>query len=367
VVTRHAPAVRQALGVDRLAIGLWLSAPVVATLVASTAEVGRLRSLLEAHRLYTFTLNSFPYGDFHAPVVKRAVYAPDWTDPAREQYTVAAARLLAAVAPPEVGPLTLSTLPLGWGGGWDAAKTEVACSHLVAAAAALRRIADRRGASVRLALEPEPGCVVQTSGEAVRLFHGPLAAAARRAGEGAALLEESLGLCFDCCHHAVVFEEPEAAVATLREAGVVIAKAQLSVALELTDPAAAGGLDRLAAFDEPRFLHQVNAGTVAAAEDLGEAIAAARAGRLPVDRPWRIHYHCPIHRDAVGGMTTTRDWLARAIPALVAAGCPHFEVETYTWSVLPEGERPGDDAVLARALAAEVAWARRRLAPEAAP
>jgi hypothetical protein len=37
---------------------------------------------------------------------------------------------------------------------------------------------------------------------------------------------------------------------------------------------------------------------------------------------------------------------------------PHLEVETYTWSVLPEAERPHSDADLMRGLAAEVRFAR---------
>ena len=38
-----------------------------------------------------------------------------------------------------------------------------------------------------------------------------------------------------------------------------------------------------------------------------------------------------------------------------------YECETYTWSVLPEADRPTDDAALARGIAREVASARDAL------
>jgi hypothetical protein len=129
---------------------------------------------------------------------------------------------------------------------------------------------------------------------------------------------------------------------------------QLSSALAVTQH------DALERFDEPRFLHQVRAqlddGQLAAADDL------ALAKSLPRDRPWRVHFHVPIHREVVGEVSTTRDFLERALD--IAASwqeIPHLEVETYTWSVLPEGERPTDDASLIAGLAAEVAWVERRL------
>ncbi len=260
VVEVHGAAVRRRLGVERLGLGLWLGQAVVAALAGDRSGVARLGDAMAAAGVYPFTLNCFPYGNFQAGAVKRAVYTPDWTSPARADYTVAAARLLVELAPPEVATATLSTLPLGWGDGWDGAHTEVACARLVATAVALRRLADENGRGVRLCIEPEPGCVVETTAQAIDLFHGPLAAAARAAGEGRSLIDETLGLCFDCCHQAVAFESPEASLDALAAAGLVVGKAQLSCGLEVADPSAAATRAALVAFDEPRFLHQVRAG-----------------------------------------------------------------------------------------------------------
>jgi hypothetical protein len=135
-----------------------------------------------------------------------------------------------------------------------------------------------------------------------------------------------------------------------------VGKVQLSCALELRDPADAGARAELAAFDEPRYLHQACAGD-ARADDLPEALA-----EFPRDRPWRVHFHVPIDGDPEGAMGTTRGELERAATLLRETGATrHYEVETYTWSVLPEGERPGDAEALAAGVAREVAWAKEAL------
>src|SRR6185503_16756135 len=77
-------AVRARLGVDRLGIGLYLSAAAARELEASP---GPFVEELAGRGLYVFTLNGFPFGGFHAERVKEAVYRPDWTEPARLEHT----------------------------------------------------------------------------------------------------------------------------------------------------------------------------------------------------------------------------------------------------------------------------------------
>jgi hypothetical protein len=187
-------------------------------------------------------------------------------------------------------------------------------------------------------------------------------AAARRAGVAWADVEAHVGLCFDTCHQAVAFEDPAASLDALAAAGVPIGKMQLSSALVIARPGSAEGVAARARFAEPRFLHQVRAvaggdAALLAADDLDLAAA------LPTDRPWRVHFHVPIHRDAVGEVATTRDFLEGAIAWLRAPDrvLPHLEVETYTWSVLPGEERPTDVEGLCRGIAAELTWVEREL------
>jgi hypothetical protein len=58
------------------------------------------------------------------------------------------------------------------------------------------------------------------------------------------------------------------------------------------------------------------------------------------------------------------DVLRSALAVLVggpSARCDHFDVETYTWSVLPVAQRPASPAELAGSIAAELRFARTEL------
>src|SRR5262245_54788949 len=78
-----------------LAAGLWLAAPVIAELRVDQKQVENLRVALTRNGLVCYTLNAFPYGDFHSERVKENVYHPDWTTDARLQYTRDCATVLA--------------------------------------------------------------------------------------------------------------------------------------------------------------------------------------------------------------------------------------------------------------------------------
>jgi len=97
-----------------------------------------------------------------------------------------------------------------------------------------------------------------------------------------------------------------------------------------------------------------------AADDLDSALA----GELPGNGPWRVHFHSPLHADAASPLTTTRPVLTDTLDVLFGgsiARTDHVEVETYTWQVLPEGQRPTDDRGLVEGIAAELDWMRRQL------
>jgi hypothetical protein len=209
---------------------------------------------------------------------------------------------------------------------------------------ALAALSDRHGRTVRVAFEPEPGCVVETTGQAV-----------------AALADVDtayLGVCLDLAHLACAWESPDEAVATYGAAGLPIVKSQVSAALEVADPAGCAGA--LAEYAEPRFLHQTRGQGGDAYDDLPEALATAGAATAP----WRVHFHVPLHAAAMAPLTSTTPVLRAGLRALVGgpvARCDHLEVETYTWGVLPPEYRPTDDAGLVRGIAAELAFTRAEL------
>jgi hypothetical protein len=135
---------------------------------------------------------------------------------------------------------------------------------------------------------------------------------------------------------------------------------QLSSALEF--PADPGEHSRAAraAFVEPKFLHQTRVHTPEGVWDIDDLPQALNAGPALFAHPWRVHYHVPIHADSLAdGIQTTRGEMLRALRyALKHDLCSHFEIETYTWSVLPEEHRPADDKELAKALSRELDFIR---------
>ena len=336
---RYAARVRERLDVRVLGVGLWVAAPAL----SDTAAADRLRGQLDRLGLEVVTLNGFPYTAFHADVVKLDVYRPNWADDQRRDYTLALARLLAALLPDDVSEGSISTLPLGWRTEWDAADQEAARAALQQVAVGLAEIEGATGKTIRLALEPEPGCTIETVAQASDFLAG--------------LAPEWIGLCLDACHLAVQFERADGALEQLAAAGVPIVKAQVSSALRVPEPAGAAARSFLDDFAEPRFLHQVRecvGGAVAGVDDLPEALA----GGLPARDEWRVHFHVPVH----AAEHTTQDELEATLAALAGGPAPatrHLEVETYTWGVLPDG--PGGDEGLVEGLAAELAWTRDRL------
>ncbi|MEU7875702.1 metabolite traffic protein EboE [Dactylosporangium sp. NPDC049140] len=341
----YATPMRERLGTDVLGLGLWLGAAVAAELAADPDARRRLRSELDARGLEVVTLNGFPYREFHAPVVKRAVYSPDWADPARLRYTLDLARILVDLLPDDAVRGSISTLPLGWREPWDGPHAGRVLRALDALAQGLAGLEVLTGRVVRVAFEPEPGCIIENTLQAT--VH--LARVDRR----------WLGVCVDLAHLACAWEDPVAAVQRLARAGLPVVKVQVSAALEVADPG--GAREVVARYAEPRFLHQTRtAGACRAFDDLDEALADGEAG----GQPWRVHYHVPLHAEPEPPLRSTIPVLRAGLGALVGgpiAACDHLEVETYTWSVLPVEQRPAGPRELAHGMAAELAWTRDTL------
>jgi sugar phosphate isomerase/epimerase len=371
VKARVAP--RQAFGV-----GLRLSGRAARELAAPQV-LEELRGFLETHDLYVFTINGFPYGTFHGTPVKESVYRPDWREAERLAYTDGLAELLASLLPESPAMAgSVSTVPGAFRarGEVPSARREVA-RNLIRHVARLVQIEQQQGRVIALAVEPEPRCMLETVGEAIRFFEEELWAEpgvgflAELAGLDKTAAENAMrthaGLCLDTCHAALEFEDASSLVGALRAAGMRVPKVQLSAGLHL-GALDASALEALGPFAEDVYLHQVverSGGQLHRYLDLPEAIQATRAEGLGQPREWRVHFHVPIFRDRMDCFETTQPFLSeilalqRAVPIT-----QHLEVETYTWDVLPpafHGE-PVDQAV-----ARELAWVLRQLGPTAGP
>ncbi|MET7701195.1 metabolite traffic protein EboE [Streptomyces sp. NPDC005485] len=343
----HCEPVRRRLGRDRLGIGLWLAKEAAHALVTDPSALRGLRTELDRRGLEVVTLNGFPYEGFGSGEVKYRVYRPDWADPARLEYTTALARVLGGLLPEDVTEGSISTLPLAWRTAHTDERAETARTALTTLGERLDALAELTGRSIRVGLEPEPGCTVETTHDAL----APLAA----------IGHDRIGICVDTCHLATSFEDPQSALDALARARVPVVKSQLSAALHAEHPHLPEVRAALAAFDEPRFLHQTRTDTAAGLRGTDDLGAALNGDALPDARPWRAHFHVPLHAAPAAPLTSTLPVLRAALARLVGGPRPltrHLEVETYTWQALPPELRPRGRAQLAEGIAAELTLAR---------
>lgn len=368
----HLLAVRALIAPElAFGIGLRLSAEAATTLRQPDA-LAEFRTFLSEHDLYVFTINGFPYGRFHGEPVKARVYQPDWTKRERGDYTKVLIEILAALLPEGISG-SISTVPGGFRTEIQRPEHEARiAAQLIEQVATLARIERTTGRQLALALEPEPACFIETTAELVEFFQAHLLAHDARsalAGQlsvspsnAEALIRRHLGICLDACHAAVEFETPSESLAVLKSAGIQIAKVQASAGLKIPE-VSERTLAALSAYDEAIYLHQVVArtetGELLRFVDLPEAFQsqAARAAR-----EWRVHFHVPLYREALGAFTNTQAYLSELLALQRHAPFTNqIEVETYTWDVLPEEQR---SAGLVPSIARELAWVRERLLEE---
>jgi sugar phosphate isomerase/epimerase len=371
-LVRYLVPVRERFSPGRpFGVGLRLSAESARALGEPDA-LEELRGFLRAHDLYVFTINGFPYGPFHGRPVKEAVYQPDWLEPERLAYTDRLADILAALVPEGVEG-TISTVPGAFAprvnGARDADRMATA---MLAHAAHLVRLRASTGRSIALALEPEPCCYLETIAETVEFFTRHLLSPAAIESFSAATgldalaaesaIREHLGVCLDTCHMAVEFEDPAQVLDALSEAGIRVAKVQVTAGLRVLLPGDdASALAALSAFADDVYLHQVVErradGALSRFLDLPQALASA--GERAGPREWRVHFHVPVFRERYGEFEGTQAYVADVLREVrERSACTHFEVETYTWDVLPEEfRREGIVAAISR----ELEWARLKL------
>lgn len=366
------PRIRALLGHDGpLAIGLRLSAEAAAGL-AAPAALSAFRAFLAEGDFYVPTINGFPYGAFHGRRVKERVYLPDWRDPTRVAYSNTLADLLAVLVTDAGLPLgSVSTVP-------GAFRTEVRtdadrqaiAKSILRHVAHLVRLRERTGATVAVALEPEPACLLESVGDAVAFFDAYLFNPALRTAVGdeehltldLETVRHHAGVCLDACHMAVEFEDPADGLAQLGGAGIPVLKVQVSSALSLSGQTPAELATALAPFLDETYLHQVverHNGAFDRYVDLPDGLAAAASQADQSARDWRVHFHVPIFLERLQGFDTTQAYLAALLAqARAQTPCTCYEVETYTWDVLPAEYRTVD---VCTAIARELTWARAHL------
>ena len=81
---------------------------------------------------------------------------------------------------------------------------------------------------------------------------------------------------------------------------------------------------------------------------------------FPKSESWRSHFHVPIQAITLisDGLGTTQHEICRTLDFLRDNRQlhPHLEVETYTWTALPEKVRPRNQAMMIDGLTVELQW-----------
>ena len=369
---RHIPAVKASVSPDRpFGIGLRLSSQ-AALALAKPAALDEFHAFLQQQQLYVFTINGFPYGEFGQGRIKERVYLPDWRDDARLAYTDRLGHILAALLPPDLEG-SISTAPGAFRAHLNShSDPERMAELMLRHAATLSRLRQCTGKMISLALEPEPACCLETAADAVEFFqHGLFGKRAQERfgqltglapGDCEAALRCHLGVCLDTCHAAIEFETADETVAAYRAAGIQIAKVQVSAGLCVpADSWNSATREALMRFDDGIYLHQVVAQDASGLRryvDLPEAFAdSLEPPGIAVE--WRVHCHVPIFLERLGSFASTQAYLHdlfalyRRTPFTT-----QFEVETYTWHVLPKEYR-GEDVT--QSVSRELQWAQRQL------
>ena len=353
---QYIPDLKARLAPDKpFGIGLRLADVATRELVQSNA-LADFRLWLTEQDLYVFTLNGFPYGGFHSQVVKDQVYAPDWSKQERLDYTLRLVNILAKLLPADVMEGSISTLPLSykpWFKGNQILQETVtkSASHIAQVVAEMVRIRIDTEKVLHLDLEPEPDGLIENTAEVIEYFQTyllPIGGAylAEHLGisllAAEALLREHVRVCYDTCHFAVGYEDPRQVFQQLQAAGIQIGKIQISAALQVKIPSDVEERrqvkERLEHFTESTYLHQVVArddcGQLHHYPDLETALPYLEHTTAC---EWRIHFHVPIFIHDYQLLQSTQDDIVTVLELLQSNNVSnHLEIETYTWSVLPQ-------------------------------
>jgi hypothetical protein len=341
----HFPVVKAAIAKEvSMGIGLRLSNKASIDLT-DDKTLESFKSWMTENQAYVFTMNGFPYGDFHHTVVKEAVHSPDWTSPERAMYTLRLIDILAKLLPDgmEGG---ISTSPLSyrhWYKTPEALDKAInrATQNIISVVSYLVHLNRKTGKIIHLDLEPEPDGIIESGREYIYWYEQHLLPQGipmlveefdLAAEEAAALIKKHLCLCYDICHFAIGFEDHETVLKELEAKGLKIGKIQISAALKAqlgTGVSRQQVKDTLQLFDEPTYLHQVVAR--AAQQQL-------RRYPDPALNEWRAHFHVPVSGGQFGHLHATQDDILTVLDIQKRRPfTKHMEVETYTWEVLPKG------------------------------
>jgi len=335
------------------------------------AHLSEFKNWLDQNGIYVFTMNGFPYGNFHNEVVKDQVHAPDWTRPERVAYTKRLFNQLAYLIPEGIEG-GISTSPISYK-YWHTSMAGIndtlkkGAEHLSEIILELHTIENETGKYLHLDIEPEPDGLIENSEEVLFFFTHFLKPVATEilkkelnidAIKAKELILRYITVCYDVCHFSLAYEEPEETLKLFAAAEIKVGKIQVSSALKIIfDEGNEDKIwDSLALFNEPTYLHQVTektGNTVKTYNDL-PAVLEERGDYKEL----RAHFHVPIFVENFDALFSTQDQILKVIDYLKEHNdSKHLEIETYTWDVLPSTLKTD----LLQGIIREINWLASRL------
>lgn len=353
-VEEFVPKVKRRLGVEgKFGVSLRISGDSQKTLSESAQARSDLKKFLDGEGLYVFTINAFPYGPFKGQRVMERVYEPDWTTNQRVEYTKAIADILVDITDADTSP-SIQTAPLAFAPNVsDDNYIARFTTSVFEVLAHLYHLEARTGRRVKLSIEPEPACYLETTDETVAFFKERMYAPAGVAelakiaqiplSEAEGAIKRYLGIVFDIGHQSVGFEDIPQSLEKLVNAGIPIFKLQEAAALWV-ESLSLDIVPELRRFTDTIYLSQTSLKTadgIVKYLNLGEALDAYEANPVPTEM--RTHFHVPVFLEEIGPFKTTRFAVQQALAMHRKQPLSdHLEIETYTWDVLPAELKTGD-------------------------
>ncbi len=317
--------------------------------LAMNDNLPQFKSWLIKNGLYVFTMNGFPYGNFHDEVVKDKVHEPDWTTRDRVNYTIRLFEQLAYLLPEGISG-GISTSPISykhWHKSTDSKRIvlEKGAIHLTELILKLYELEEKTSKYLHLDIEPEPDGMLENTEDVLMFYRNFLLPIAKKklikildVSEARAkdLVLRYCTLCYDICHFSLAYEEPAYTFEKLKSAGIKIGKIQVSAALKVRfDTSDKDKIwESLAQFDEPTYLHQVTENTNEGVKTYND-LPVVLKNKTDVSE-LRAHFHVPIFLESFEELYSTQDHILKVINILRENMISeHLEVETYTWDVLP--------------------------------
>lgn len=362
----------QVSATESMGIGLRLSNTASIDL-QNTEKLEEFKSWLKFNDAYVFTMNGFPYGDFHNAVVKDQVHSPDWTTNERLDYTNRLFEILAELLPFGMdGGISTSPLTYRY---WYSSKEELlqvkllATGNIISVLEKLFLFRKDRGIVMHLDIEPEPDGMLETGKEFIDWHQNILLPMALKVlpsrlniteGEVIEAVRQHICLCYDVCHFAIGYEPHQDVLYELAEKNIRVGKIQISAALKSDLPSDPDYRKLISGafsgFNEPTYLHQVvakkNNQDLIRYRDLPEALEDIQN---PGVNEWRAHFHVPVFLEDMGLLKSTQSDIIAVLKIQSAQPfTSHLEVETYTWEVLPDSLK----APMEQSISRELNWVK---------